>query len=87
MGCLLPQFLYESCKQFPAARMFPSISYETFSRLSPPLSEEKTDFTAPRLTFPITIMNEWYNNLQSFLNITESDGRHYLYKSVGAPAW
>jgi hypothetical protein len=76
MGCLLPQFPYESCKNFPAARMLPSISYETFTWLflSPP-PPEKTDFAAATLTFPITIMNEWYNNLQSFLNITASHGR------------
>jgi len=56
MGCLLPQFLKESCKNFQTARNVSSFGLDTKLSHACSYLPVKNDFPVARL-FPITIIN------------------------------
>ena len=56
MGCLLPQFLKESCKNFQTARNVSSLGLDTKLSHACPYLPVQNDFPVARL-FPITIIN------------------------------
>jgi len=56
MGCLLPQFLKESCKNFQTALNVSSFGLDTKLSHACPYLPVKNDFPVVRL-FPITIIN------------------------------